>query len=44
MYAAGMPGRFTPSAKGATLLVDSGASEYFLDEVHPGPQDSDARI
>ena len=32
MYAAGMPGRFTPSAKGATLLVDSGASESFLDD------------
>ena len=32
MYAAGMPGRFTPSAKGATLLVDSGASEPFLDD------------
>ena len=32
MYAVGMPGRFTPSAKGATLLVDSGASEYFLDD------------
>ena len=32
VYAAGMPGRFTPSAKGATLLVDSGASESFLDD------------
>ena len=32
MYAAGMPGRFSPSAKGATLLVDSGASESFLDD------------
>ena len=32
MYAAGMPGRFTPSAKGATLLVDSGASESFPDD------------
>ena len=32
MYAAGMPGHFTPSAKGATLLVDSGASESFLDD------------
>ena len=32
MYAAGMPGRFAPSAKGATLLVDSGASESFLDD------------
>ena len=32
MYAAGMPGRFTPSAKDATLLVDSGASESFLDD------------
>ena len=32
MYAAGMPGRFTSSAKGATLLVDSGASESFLDD------------
>ena len=32
MYAAEMPGRFTPSAKGATLLVDSGASESFLDD------------
>ena len=32
MYAAGMPGRFTPSAKGATLLADSGASESFLDD------------
>ena len=32
MFAAGMPGRFTPSAKGATLLVDSGASEFFLDD------------
>ena len=32
MYAAGMPGCFTPSAKGATLLVDSGASESFLDD------------
>ena len=32
MYAAGMPGRFTPSAKGATLLVDSGVSESFLDD------------
>ena len=32
MYAAGMPGRFTPSAKGATLLVDSGTSESFLDD------------
>ena len=32
MYAARMPGRFTPSAKGATLLVDSGASESFLDD------------
>ena len=32
MYAAGMPGRFIPSAKGATLLVDSGASESFLDD------------
>ena len=32
MYAAGMPGRFTPSAKGANLLVDSGASESFLDD------------
>ena len=40
MYAAGMPGRFTPSAKGATLLVDSGASE----SSSSGPQDSDARI
>ena len=36
MDAAGMPGRFTPSAKGATLLVDSGASEFFLnDELTP---------
>ena len=32
MYAAGMPGRFIPSAKGATLLVDSGASGSFLDD------------
>ena len=32
VYAAGMPRRFTPSAKGATLLVDSGASEPFLDD------------
>ena len=32
MYATGMPGRLTPSAKGATLLVDSGASESFLDD------------
>ena len=32
MYAAGMPGRFTPSAKSATLLADSGASESFLDD------------
>ena len=32
MYAAGMPGRFTPGAKDATLLVDSGASESFLDD------------
>ena len=32
MYAARMPGRFTPSAKDATLLVDSGASESFLDD------------
>ena len=27
-----MPGRFTPSAKGATLLIDNGASESFLDD------------
>ena len=32
MYATGIPGRLTPSAKDATLLVDSGASESFLDD------------
>ena len=32
MHAAGMSGCFTPSAKDATLLVDSGASESFLDD------------
>ncbi|CAN0023517.1 unnamed protein product [Pylaiella littoralis] len=32
VYVAGMPGRFTCSAEGATLLVDSGASESFLDD------------
>ena len=36
-FTAAATGRFTPSTKGATLLVDSGASESFLDdELIPG--------
>ena len=44
MYAAGMPGRFTPGTKGATLLVDSGVGILPRRQAHPGPQHSDARI
>ena len=37
MFTAAATRRFTPSTKGATLLVDSGASESFLDdELIPG--------
>ena len=40
MFTAAATRRFTPSTKGATLLVDSGASESFLDdELIPGLKD-----